>query len=408
MPLLSKTSTLPWGGTSPSEEKKPSLPKSSTLPLVPSKLVIGRPVLQTATPTASALISKSHSTGVSQSSILAVGKDNVDSSGSGGVACSGVLTKPSRASRGVVFCDPLTLPSPTNPNNPPIIHIQRQVEPPPIVTTPPKPSPPAKSVTSPVSTVSTKPVEAKATKVDVVAAVITPTWTTVPKAVASDIVLSHIDDTDSGSDGATSPKKAVAAPMASPEKALEVSTAVASTTTTACVAGSASSTDKATAKTSLSKLKSKLVKRSQSEKKERKISKDQLSDSGLSSPTSSVKSNEPPVRPERLDRGHLTKLDISGPILQPNFDVKATINLLPVCRSVDATPTETEPTSTTTVAASAVTSTASNSPSQNKKVKASQPPPITPRKHAKSPTSSRATIVTTSTAASASSADTKV
>merc|ERR1712083_831607 len=132
------------------------------------------------------------------------------------------------------------------------------------------------------------------------------------------------------------------------------------------------------AKASLSKLKSKLVKRSQSEKKERRISKDQL-DSGLSSPTSSVKSNEPPVphlkapvRPERPDRGHLTKLDISGPILQPNFDVKATVNLLPVCRSSGTTPTETEAVTSTAVP---VTSTTSNSPSQNKKIKAPQPPP---------------------------------
>merc|ERR1712223_1118732 len=216
--------------------------------------------------------------------------------------------------------------------------------------------------------------------------VITPTWTAEPKAVASDIVLCHIDDTDSGSDGNVSPtKKSVAAPMTSPEEADKVLEIAAAAATTAA----ATANNEKGAKASLSKLKSKLVKRSQSEKKERRISKDQL-DSGLSSPTSSVKSNDqtqlPPVRP---DRAHLTKLDISGPILQPNFDVKATVNLLPVCRSVDATPTETEPKSTSSSSTAAA---ASNSPSsQHKKVKAPQPPPITPRKHAtKSPTTTRA------------------
>jgi len=95
----------------------------------------------------------------------------------------------------------------------------------------------------------------------VVSSIITPTWTTEPKAVASDIVFLNIDDTDSGSDGAHSPKKAVAAPMASPESdKLPVVTVVSDTN------------DKG-AKNSLSKLKSKLVKRSQSEKKERRMSR---------------------------------------------------------------------------------------------------------------------------------------
>ena len=353
MPLLSKTSTLPWNisSNSASEDQKRPLPKSSTLPLVPSRPVIGRPVLQNATPSAASLISKSHSTGVSQSSILATKEKDVASASE---AKEAVKDKPSRASRGVVFCDPLTLPSPTNPNNPPILHIQ------PKVTTPPSPSSP-KKVISPIVTseVTSKPSEAKAV---VVSSIITPTWTTEPKV--SDIVLCHIDDTDSGSDGGgKSPTKAKSeavssAPMASPESdKLEAEKVEKSKTS------------------SLSKLKSKLVKRSSSERKEshRRSSKDGQLDSGLSSPTSSVRSNEavpatPPVRPDRL-----TKLDISGPILhKSNLDsIKESSNLVPVCRSSDATPTE------------VVTST--STASEVKKSK--QPPPITPRKH-KSPTRS--------------------
>ena len=75
------------------------------------KPVISRPILQTATPTAASLIAKAPSTGVSQSSILS-GKEKE----------SDPFKPPKERGRRAVFCDPITLPSPTSPNNPPIIH----------------------------------------------------------------------------------------------------------------------------------------------------------------------------------------------------------------------------------------------------------------------------------------------
>lgn len=350
MPLLSKTSTLPSRTTSGSEKKPTSMmSKSSTLPLVPTRPVIGKPIFQTATPSAASLISKSHSTGVSHSSIL-THKDRPELDN---------LIKPlkDRASRGVVFCDPLTLPSPTNPNNPPIIHLQPKT-----VTTPPAVTSPAISVTFPINPIT----EAATSEVKavVVSSVITPTWSTEPKAVTSNIVLCHIDDTDSApSSEAGSPKKAVieAAPIASPEES-------------DMVPDKAAKSNKG-----LSKLKSKLVKRSQSEKKERRLSKDlqqqqQLVESGLSSPTSSVRSQEAPPRPER---GQLRKLDISGPILQTNVEMKG--NFIPVSRFSESD-TESKP-------AASTRSTDSPSPS-HKKAKAPQPPPVVPRRSDKSPSRS--------------------
>ena len=326
MPLLSKTSTLPMGEASSSLKKSMGISKSSTLPLVPSRPVISKPVLQTATPDAASLISKSHSTGVSQTSIIKGEK----------IACnesSSKETKESkRASRGVVFCDPLTLPSPTNPNNPPIIHIQPKISTTPQEETTPipksKPNPPpksVKSVTSPVTPVVTKPIEAKAV---IVSSVITPTWSTEPKAVTSNAVLCHIDDTDSGSEAGSPKKDNGGAPMASPESDK--------------VDGLGNSVPQKTKSLSKS-LKSKLVKRSHSEKKEKAKTPTTTSSedtSGLSSPTSSLRSNEPQLQPPpRPERGPISKLDISGPILQTNVEMKG--NFLPVCRAADATPTET-------------------------------------------------------------------
>merc|ERR1719412_2760771 len=105
---LTKTTTVP-SLSNIGENSNSSLPKSSTLPAVQttSRPLISRPILQTATPCAASLIERAPSTGVSQSSIL------------GG---SNRVGKHDKASRGVVFCEPLTLPSPTNPNHPPIIH----------------------------------------------------------------------------------------------------------------------------------------------------------------------------------------------------------------------------------------------------------------------------------------------
>ncbi|CAB4061037.1 unnamed protein product [Lepeophtheirus salmonis] len=71
-------------------------------------LQIGRPILQKATPSAESLISNAPGTGVSQTSILSKIKNSTSN----------------KEKKSVVFCEPLTLPSPTNPNKPPIIHQQ--------------------------------------------------------------------------------------------------------------------------------------------------------------------------------------------------------------------------------------------------------------------------------------------
>ena len=68
-------------------------------------------MLQTATPNAASLIAKAPSTGVSQSSILATKEKESDP-----------FKPPKEKGRRAIFCDPITLPSPTSPNNPPIIH----------------------------------------------------------------------------------------------------------------------------------------------------------------------------------------------------------------------------------------------------------------------------------------------
>merc|ERR1719361_2564160 len=86
-----------------------SSPASSPVKVKPPTALvrptISKPILQTATPNAASLIAKAPSTGVSQSSILSKEKD------------------PARdKARRAVFSEELTLPSPTSPNIPPIIH----------------------------------------------------------------------------------------------------------------------------------------------------------------------------------------------------------------------------------------------------------------------------------------------
>ena len=381
MPLLSKTSTLPspTSSSSASTRKGFGMSKSSTLPIVPSRPVISKPVLQMATPDAASLISKSHSTGVSQSSIIKGDhKISIGGSGTDGVSeASAKETKEAkRTSRGVVFCDPLTLPSPTNPNNPPIIHIQPKPTAP-TVTTPPKPTPPPTTTTSVTSAPATtsaampssKPIEAKAV---IVSSVITPTWST--EAVTSTAVLCHIDDTDSGSEGARSPckKDSNGAPMASPDESEDVVGGDGHHHQSQPAPPPPSQPQLVKKSKSLSKsLKSKLVKRSQSEKKDRNNSSSSssktqdemtiITSSGLSSPTSSVRSSSndhhppttlplqaqpvKPPQPPRPERGPIRKLDISGPILlhQTNMSTEIKGNFLPVCRAADATPTESTP-----------------------------------------------------------------
>ncbi len=361
MPLLAKAGTLPNnvanrdGGDQANgnnnQGRKKSLPKSSTLPIVPTaRPVIGKPVLQNATPSAASLISKSHSTGVSQSSILSKDKDKTKESQE---------FKPrDRSSRGVVFNENLILPSPTNPNNPPIIHIQAKsasLEETSPTQKPAAVSSPIATATATITTVSAASASARSSsppKAVVVSSVITPTWSTEPKAVTSHIELCHIDDTDS--EGGISPggrgnkdkpatksqpplQKVDEAPIASPESEKEPPVTVAAPPVASHAQNSKTN--------SLSKIKSKLsggggVKKEKN--KEKRLSKDHSADqiassassSVLSSPTSSVRSgHEPPPRPER---GHLRKADISGPILlQTNIDPAKAGNLVPVCRSED-------------------------------------------------------------------------
>jgi hypothetical protein len=236
------------------------LPKSSTLPTVQAgRPLISRPILQATTSSAASLISKASSTGVSQSSILSGANKN---------------ERPARerTSKGVVFCDPLTLPSPTNPNTPPIIH-----------------QPTTSGCTSPASATTSEIIRgAVVTSPSIssqsVTTVITPTWSVVapPKP---DAVVCRIDDSDAGSEAPSSPEHS-----------------------------------EPKAQSGLSKLRSKLMREGKKTK-----------EPGSLSPTSSVKSLEAPPRPER---GRLRSLDISGPILQSSVDSK--MHLVPVCRAPDA------------------------------------------------------------------------
>lgn len=152
--------------------------------------MISRPILQTATPCAASLIERAPSTGVSQSSIL------------GG---SNKVGKPDKASRGVVFCEPLTLPSPTNPNHPPIIHQQG------ITSNLPTPTQSSVTTVSASQKVSSQPSDVpiqksiasisekgsentttvilpSTTSVD-----FTPTWKTEPKPLPADAFVCNVD-----------------------------------------------------------------------------------------------------------------------------------------------------------------------------------------------------------------------
>ena len=126
-------------------------------PTVPARPTISKPILQTATPNAANLIAKAPSTGVSQSSILAT-KEKTDPD---------PFKPPRDRGRRAMFSDNLTLPSPTSPNIPPIIH---------------------------------QPVPAKE---EPLGKLITPTWSTQPVAVATQPQVCRIDETDSKRDKAS-------------------------------------------------------------------------------------------------------------------------------------------------------------------------------------------------------------
>ena len=311
---LTKTTTVPTS-LSTIGRKSQSLPKSSTLPAVQaSRPLIGKPILQTATPSAASLIERAPSTGVSQSSIL------------GGSNKAG---KGDRSSRGVVFCDPLTLPSPTNPNNPPIIHQQSSTSaniPTPTqssVTTvsatqmgisQPTAAQPQKVITSPIVSenngdTATTVLLPNTTTVD-----FTPTWKTEPKPLSADAIVCNIDDGKGQKIG---------------EKFLSSGT---SSNKDASIASPDS--DKGSEKSlgQFSKFKSKLasVKRTPTAERHKLEKYDKNADDTRSlSPTSSLRSFDGP--PRVPERGNLRNLQISNPILQTAVDIKT--NLVPVRRA---------------------------------------------------------------------------
>merc|ERR1719509_463614 len=99
-PELTSAPIAPFQKTS-----KTSAPTATVRPL------ISKPIFQNATPNATSVIAKAPSTGISQSSILATNKEKEQDP----------FKPPKEKGRRAVFCDPITLPSPTSPNNPPII-----------------------------------------------------------------------------------------------------------------------------------------------------------------------------------------------------------------------------------------------------------------------------------------------
>lgn len=166
-PLTVPSSTKPVSSTvestvkavSPVASEKPSSSSTiapfkstsnTTTPTATVRPLISKPILQNTTPNAASLIAKAPSTGVSQSSILATKEKECDP-----------FKPPRDKARRAVFCDPITLPSPTSPNNPPIIH-------------------------QPHSNTD-----------ESVGKIITPTWSTQPPAVATQAQVCRIDDTPS-------------------------------------------------------------------------------------------------------------------------------------------------------------------------------------------------------------------
>ncbi len=273
---LTKTSTLPTSLANAATSGG-QMPKSSTLPLNATSPTgqqpptqrprpeISKPVLQTATDSAASLIEKAPSTGVSQSSILATAKERRAAAGGG--------------HRGVVFCDPLTLPSPTNPNNPPIIHQPHLTGHLPVSKSP---------TSAPAANTSTT---SKAAPVSIV----TPTWTKEPKALTSDAVICHIDEEE----GAAAPAKTAAAAPAA--------------TTSAGLAPPAPGAPIASPEPDASD--------------RQKSSPTPSSASSTSTLTHGGSSNAPP------GRGSFRGLEISAPILQSSVNLKT--KLVPICAPAD-------------------------------------------------------------------------
>ena len=311
---LPKTTTIPT--LSSIGETKSSMSKSSTLPAVhASRPLISRPILQNATPCATSLIERAPSTGVSQTSIL------------GGVNKIGKADKPARR---VVFGEQLTLPSPTNPNHPPIIHQQSitssslatptqttalasSAQPKDAIKLSEKPIQKTTATIVPEKTnnSSTTIILPNTTTVD-----FTPTWKTEPKALPADAFVCNID---SGKGQKTNDKNN--------------SSIVSSSSIPKDVSTPSPDSEKGIGQ--FSKLKSKLahVKRTPTSERH-KIDKSEKNhdDNRSLSPTSSLTSFDGPPKPER---GNLRNLQISNPILQTAVDIKT--SLVPVCRPNDDT-----------------------------------------------------------------------
>ena len=316
---LTKTTTVP-SLSNIGENSNSSLPKSSTLPAVQttSRPLISRPVLQTATPCAASLIERAPSTGVSQSSIL---------------SGSNRIRKSDKSSKGVVFSEQLTLPSPTNPNHPPIIHQQSN-------TSLNLPTPTQSSVTTVSSIpkessqvtevlgvnknsstiVSGKTGETKAVVVlpSTTSVDFTPTWKTEPKALPADAFVCNVDTNKS---------------QKANDKTLPLTTVAHSTNKDAAIASPDSDKGSEKGGGQFSKFKSKLahVKRTPTSERHKIDKTEAISDDTRSlSPTSSLRSED---GPQKHDRANLRSLQISNPILQTAVDIKT--NLLPVCRAND-------------------------------------------------------------------------
>ena len=338
---MTKTSTLPTSlATAAGNTSR--MHKSSTLPVDGGgggggkRPEISMPILQTATPSASALIDRAPSTGISQTSILSTRPERPE--------------RRDKGARGVVFSDQLTLPSPTNPYNPPIIHqpssIASSNQSTPEAAEAQAAAAAAVTITSALQMqqATTPPPVQKSTATT--ATVFTPTWSTEPKPLSSDAVICHIDGEEGGGGGSGS-----SAPMATPE------------VDSPAEAKDSKGREKAGG---LSKFKAKLgagpsVKRSASAVTE--ASRENTPERRQTSPTPSNNSQSSFQGPG--GKPSLRNLEISGPILQSTVDIKTT--LVPVCSLAGGSPMP-PPTGSTT----------SPVPSR-----AAPPPPVAPRGHGK-------------------------
>lgn len=275
------------------------LPPTATV-----KPLISRPVLQAATPNAASLIARAPSTGISQSSILAHKGE-----GRGGTETD-PFKPPREKGRRAVFCDPITLPSPTSPNTPPIIH-------------------------QPPHGASSDVTSAAAAGGPAVGRLITPTWSTQPLPTAATAQVCRINSSN------TSPEKEKAAPAVVVVRADEKLAALSEVPATGKEPSSSSSS-------SFSKLISN-VKRTPS-LSDRHAQQQQLVTAG-DKKDDNCKPSTLPRKPKtagggggRPERQSLRNLEISGPVLQTSVD-HARLHLVPVvCRSPELSGSDSPPT----------------------------------------------------------------